>query len=267
MNNFLSISKNIFFALCFTCMSVFQTSAQQALDIRFLNMVGKENVTLDTVKYTNASGEAFSISLLQYFITNIVLTDSKGNEFTVQQDSSYFLIKEADELSKTIHLSVPIGKYEKITFLLGVDSLRNTKPLSERKGCLDPASYQGAESMYWGWNSGYIFFKMEGLSPVAKADGAGNRKFRYHIGLFGGMKSPTISNIKKITLELNHGHAKANKRHGALILIKTDVSKMFEGSEMVKIAEHTTVMANPYSALIANNYANMFSHIRTQKLK
>ena len=64
--------------------------------------------------------------------------------------------------------------------------------VSQRTGVLDPSG-AGAD-MYWTWNSGYIFFKMEGTSPAAT--GMGN-SFMYHIGGFGGYSAPTINNIKQ----------------------------------------------------------------------
>jgi len=49
--------------------------------------------------------------------------------------------------------------------------------------------------MFWTWNSGYIFFKLEGNSPVSTQP---NGKIEYHIG---GFQSPT-SAIRKYTGQL-----------------------------------------------------------------
>lgn len=235
------------------------------LNLSFENYGGDRLLHLNTDTFTNAQQESFTVTLLQYFVSNISLTTVKGEVVTIPVDSSYFLVKESDPGSKTIKLNIPKGEYSSVTFMLGVDSLRNTMPLSARTGVLDPSSYQGNESMYWGWNSGYIFFKMEGNPLNIKKDTAYIKKFRYHIGLFGGMNTPTVNNIKMIRLDLgDKGYAKVAGDKHPTIHIKADVLKMFTGVYPVSIAKNSTVMVTPFSANVANNYANMFTHTGTE---
>ena len=136
--------------------------------------------------------------------------------------------------------------------------------ISKRTGVLDPASSMD-NGMYWTWNSGYIFFKMEGSSPAAPADPTGNRKFRYHIGGFGGYSAKTFNNIKSVSIDLpKTSIAKPSKGKNATIYIKADILKAFDGNEKVSIAAHPSVMFSEYSVKVANNYSKMFSHFRTQ---
>jgi len=147
---------------------------------------------------------------------------------------------------------------------LGIDSVRNTMDISKRTGVLDPSNAMD-NGMYWGWNSGYIFFKMEGTSPQAKVDPTGHRKYRYHIGGFGGYKAPTINNIKSVSLDLTKGGTvKARNGRDATIHIVADILKVFNSSTQVSIAAHPSVMFSEYSVNIANNYKNMFAHERTE---
>lgn len=77
---------------------------------------------------------------------------------------SVFLVKESDKASQTVKLNdVPAADYVSLTYTVGVDSAKSVADVSKRTGVLDPASY-GTDNMYWSWNSGYIFFKMEGNS-------------------------------------------------------------------------------------------------------
>lgn len=225
------------------------------LKISFNNKVGEAELDLNKSTYTNASGESFTISLFNYFVSNFVLIKEDGSEYIVPRDSSYFLIKESNP-SQDIELkNIPIGAYVGIRFVLGVDSLKSASPVEERIGCLDPAAE--ASGMYWSWNSGYIFMKMEGSSSVATSS---DKKFRYHIGGFGGYKSPMFNNIKRIELPFNQKKNLVIKkgRHSTL-MIKTDALKVMNGSMNLSIAAKSTVMVNPFSINIANNYANMFS--------
>lgn len=250
-------------SLLFSCSASVKTEGNKArkttettsLTLAFENMAGNTPVHLDKDTFMNASGEMFTVSLLQYFISNISFKKTDGTVVSLPQDESYFLVKESDPASKQLSIPLPEGKYESVTFVLGVDSLRNTKPLAERTGVLDPAT--GAAGMYWSWNSGYIFFKMEGYSPATPQGKNNDHKFRYHIGLFGGMNTPTVNNVKTITLELPKIKLKGKKT--PVIQIHTDILKMFSGKNTISIARNPTVMVSPFSAQIADNYASMFS--------
>ncbi len=238
----------------------YNSNVKGALSIEFDNIVGGQNLALNTGSYTNASGETYHISMLQYYISNISLKNTNGALYTVPQDDSYFLIEEGNEDKDHVSLEVPEGEYSSLTFTLGIDSLRNTKDISERTGVLDPSG-EGS-GMYWGWNSGYIFFKMEGNSEASSGDG---HQFMFHIGGFGGYSSPTINNIKTITLDLTAGGTpKVHMGKETNIHLMADISKLFDGGTTVSIADHATVMFDPFSTTIANNYATMFRHDHTE---
>ncbi|RZL13853.1 MAG: hypothetical protein EOO96_31390, partial [Pedobacter sp.] len=76
----------------------FDESKLAPFSIEFDNIVGERTLAFDNInnQYNNAKGEKFSISSLQYFISNIKLATANGETYTVNQDSSYFLIKGAD---------------------------------------------------------------------------------------------------------------------------------------------------------------------------
>jgi len=233
------------------------------LILQFDNVAGNKDLVLNSAEYTNASGESFNVSQLQYFVSNLKFFCPNGKEFTVNQEDSYFLIQENDPASQKLKLKVPPGEYNKLTFLVGVDSLRNTMPIDKRKGVLDPSNSMD-NGMYWSWNSGYIFFKMEGISKAAPEDPTGNRKFRFHIGGFGGYSAPTINNIKTVSLDLSKGGiVKVKKGRNATIRIKADILKTFNGASNLSIAGHPSVMFSEYSVNVANNYSKMFFHDRT----
>ena len=222
--------------------------------LRFDNVAGNNDLKLDSGLYTNTAGEKFTVTLLQYFISNIRFTTARGSQYIVPQNSCYFLINEEDSASQFCSIHIPSGTYTAISFMVGVDSLRNTMDIDKRTGVLDPT----ASDMYWQWNSGYICLKIEGISSAAAVDPLGLHKYRYHIGGFGGYTSHTLSNIKTVTLDLINQPiiVAANKITNLHIL--ADVLKVFSGASNVSIAQHASVMFNPYSSVIANNYAGMF---------
>ncbi|SJZ35942.1 MbnP family protein [Sediminibacterium ginsengisoli] len=239
---------------------------KSSLTLQFDNIAGAANVQLNTGRYTNSVGEDFTITMLQYYISNVQLTTTDGTKYAVPQDSSYFLVRESDPATQFCKLNVPLGEYRSVSFVLGVDSLRSTMDVSKRTGVLDPAATGHDDGgMYWGWNSGYIFFRMEGISSFAPADPAGLKKFRYHIGGFGGYSAPSLNNIKNITLDLSaNGTAKVREGRSSNVHIMVDVLKMFNGATDVSIAANPTVMFGDYSARVAANYVQMFRHDHTE---
>lgn len=236
----------------------YNSNVKAPLTIEFDQVVGSSDMQLNTGNYTNAVGESFNITTCKYFISNIKLTRTDGSVYVVPQLESYFLIDESNHDSHEAELSVPEGEYKTLEFMVGVDSLRNTKDISERTGVLDPAG--AAAGMYWSWNSGYIFFKLEGASP-ASAMG----DYMYHIGGFGGYSSPTINNIKTVNIDLSaRGVPKVKTGRSANVHLFVDVLKMFNGSTNISIASNPMVMFNSFSTTIANNYVAMFRHDHTE---
>jgi len=232
-----------------------------SLVIGFDNVAGNQDLQLNTGVYRNAAGEQFSVSLLNYFVSNIRLQRANGTDYIVPQDSSYFLIREADPASQRITLrDVPTGNYVSMTYVLGVDSLRSTLDISRRTGVLAPAGGMNG-GMYWDWNSGYIFFKLEGTSPQAPLDPTGARRFQYHVGLFGGYDTRTLNNLRTITVPFGATQPLVQEGQTTQIGIKADVLKVFSGTTPVRIAQNSTVMVSPFSATIASNYASMFQYV------
>lgn len=237
--------------------SLYNKQAKAELIVEFDNIAGSSNLELATATYTNAAGEPFTVETLKYYVSNFVLTNADGTVYTVPQDSSYFLIDESKAASQEVTLHVPEGAYTTLTFILGVDSLRSTMDIAARTGVLDPTASAG--EMYWTWNSGYIFFKMEGQSPASP-----NGAFMYHIGGFGGYDTPGINNIKTVSIDLvPRGVAQVKQGRHAAIHLMTDVTKLFDGEATVSIAANPLVMFSEYSATIATNFTGMFRHDHT----
>lgn len=262
--------KNNIFALLILSLAVFIASCDKndsdinpnekgSMTLHFDNRIGDADLVLNTGTYNNALNQPYSLTMFNYFISNIQLHNTDGTVYTVPQNESYFLVKESDPESQEISLdNIPEGNYDKVTFTVGVDSARNTMPIADRTGALDPAGE--AAGMYWMWNSGYIFMKMEGLSSVAPLDTAsGTHPFFYHIGGFGGYSSPTINNIKTVALPFGSKNAEVRNDVTPEAHIFVDAAKVLNGTTNLDFAAYPVVMFNAYSTNIANNYANMFA--------
>jgi hypothetical protein len=224
----------------------------QSLKISFDNTFNNELLNFGKT-YITPLGDTVSFTTLNYFISNIKLVNQAGVEYALPQDSSYYLLKHSTAGGQAILLkNIPAGIYKELTFTIGVDSVRNTLDVSKRTGALDVGA--AARGMYWVWNSGYIFFKLEGKT-VSAVDSL-NKYFRYHIGGYGGYDKKTINNIKVKTLALQNVVVK--KGLDATISIQVAIDKFFNSITPIKVFEHPSVMWGQFSVLIADNYETIF---------
>lgn len=233
---------------------VMDPNATNDVMIEFENVVGDRTLVLDDATYKNANGDDFTVSTFNYYVSNIQLKKTDGTVVTVPRNESYFLVEEDKPASKLVTLKgIPSGDYNEILFVIGVDSLKSVSPVEERIGALAESN-----GMYWRWNSGYIFVKMEGSSPQAPADPAGKTIYRFHIGGFGGYDSPTVNNIKSTRLPfMMPAQVRADKSPTVHLIV--DALKLMNGSTNVRISENATTMGGPFAPKIAANYENMFS--------
>jgi len=104
--------------------------------------------------------------------------------------------------------------------------------------------------MFWTWNSGYIFAKLEGQSDSSHAPA---HYFNWDIG---GFKSPANAS-RKITLAVPpHGQ----RTTASVIVIDADLLKWCDGQHPVKISQHPLChQPDEFPMQIADNYSSMFS--------
>ncbi len=240
----------------------YNSSLKGKLTVEFDNIVGSQDLQLNTGNYTNSSGQSYKVTKLKYYVSNFKFTNVDGSVYTVPQDSSYFLIEEGNPARQKATFSLPEGDYKAVSYTIGVDSLRNTMNISNRTGDLDVTG--AASDMYWSWNSGYIFFKFEGTSPVITGMGSA---FQYHVGGFGGYTTATANNLKNVTIDLTArgtGKVKSTKPAGVNLHLFVDLNKVFTGVNTISLA--TLSMAHSINAgvPIAANLPAIFSHDHTE---
>lgn len=241
MNTVRKIIISSFFIAFLTVIFSFKSSQKAKVSIQFKNYVGNAVLQLDST-YKNVLGQNFIIANFKYYIGNICLKKADGKNYIMQ---NYFLINEYEEDSKQITLdNVPEGNYTSIEFIVGVDSLHNCSGLQE--GALDPTN-----GMFWAWNTGYVFLKLEGQAPASKSSG---NIFEYHIG---GYKQPTNS-TRKITLNFK-GDKIVSAANPLSLLIKADALEVLKTPTIIDFSKLPSVTDTRNAAIIANNYMDMFS--------
>lgn len=230
-----------------------ETKTTGSLAIKFDNVVGNQDLKRNSPYINPVTNEDFQVYTCNYFISNIKLKTSEGKEYVVPQDESYFLVSEGSEESQTIKIDkVPFGTYSEITFTIGVDSTRSAAGLSNpTKGLLSGIN----QGMYWSWNTGYIFFMFEGTSSLLKGNHQDGEDFMYHIGGYSG----SINNIRKKTFTLGATTAVVSDTKTPEVLFKTDLMKVFNGKNQLRIAKNSVVMFDPYSVAIMANIEEAIS--------
>jgi hypothetical protein len=190
--------------------------------------------------YTNPFGEPITITRFKYYVSHICIAGADQKERTLSNKT--FLIDEADTASKTLVFTTD-ASLQTVSFQIGVDSILNVSGV--QTGDLDPL-----KGMFWTWNSGYIFAKMEGVSDSAHAPA---HSFTWDVG---GYKSP--SNAAR-TVQLTLPAEQVNVPN-PVIVIDADLLKWFNATHAVKISQHPFCHQSGNLAMqIADNYANMFS--------
>ena len=133
----------------------------------------------------NPYGEPFEMTRLRFYAGKISPVYLPAVKRSISP-SHYYLIDLSDSTSTQIEIPVQPGSFRSLEFQLGIDSLDQNR--GAQTGVLDPI-----KGMFWTWNSGYLTFKMEGVSEVSNQPA---HLIAYHIG---GYRSP-FSTVWKIKL-------------------------------------------------------------------
>ncbi|MBC7937529.1 MAG: hypothetical protein H7Y86_19450 [Rhizobacter sp.] len=194
---------------------------------------------LNDSSYTNGFNEAYQVTRLKYYISNILF---KGDD--VMLFNERVLLMDAGNTDSIVFPSSN-GNYHSLDFTIGVDSALNCSGAQDE--ALDPLN-----GMFWTWNSGYIFFKLEGYSPASKADLG---RIEHHVG---GYRFP--NNVaRRITLPFPRKlEVKAGSKH--TIIVNIDLDKYWKGISDIKIADQALLMTPGRLAIkAADNFQGMFS--------
>lgn len=221
------------------------TSMPGSLKLHFENMVDTNDLVFGN-NYVNAMGDTFKISKFNYYISNVVITKTDNSTFT--EPNSYHLVRHSSTSSGLITLAnVPAGSYKSVSFMIGVDSTRNVS--GTQNGDLDPVV---ASDMYWSWNSGYIFVKLEGTSPKS---GATDKSLVYHVGGGGGVNKAQ----RMVTLTFGTSTADVSQTATPIVHISADALEMLKTPNAIDFSTSFFLMGPGANAKkYADNYADMF---------
>jgi hypothetical protein len=213
--------------------------------LQFVPVVGQKPLFIDS-SYNNSFGEQYTVTKFRYYISQLNFTGSLPGTQAMLFDTC-FLIDERVPESKIITLHVPDGHYDHISFLLGVDSIKNVS--GAQSGSLDPLL-----DMFWTWNTGYVMAKLEGSSPVSKLP---HHMIEYHIGGFSG-RFKVLRNINLTTPD--NGVILIEKTGKKKIVIEANVNAWFNGVHELTIAGNPSCTSiGELAQKFSDNYSKMFT--------
>lgn len=206
------------------------------------NTVGTQPLVLNSTVATTSTGATFTVSLFAYYLSNIKFTKSDGTVYAALD--TYFLVSQARPGSLRFAVAgVPVGDYTGVSFVVGVDA--------QKTGFTDPLALTGdlnpANNMYWTWNSGHVFLKLEGT----RTSGSAPQPLTCHIGGY------TAPNSAIVTAEpsFNGGKLLVRASQTPEITLRADATKLFDGPNSINLATFTGAeMPGPQAMQLAQNY-------------
>jgi hypothetical protein len=212
--------------------------------ITFINTVKAVPLVLDSVEYLNPFGEPYRVAKLKYYISHVIVNNV---QHSFAEPNSYHLIDETNPASLSFSFATPVSIYHSISFIVGVDSIKNVS--GAQTDALDPAN-----GMFWTWNSGYVFFKLEGRSTASAII---NNKIEYHIGGYTAANNA----LRLVTLQLPEDNfLHIDKEKSSEIIITADLDKLWRSTNDIEITSSPAITTpGTLSVKIADNYSKMFT--------
>ncbi len=175
--------KKILVGTVFMVASVFGLSSAQnnmvKHDLKINLRVGNAPLELGKT-YKTSAGAEYSVDLLKFYVSNVQLVKADGSSHSVpglsltsfenaatnsmagkMLEGGQVYNAKTTQAQTMFSISAPAGDYKGVRFEIGVPKELNHRDAST------VAMPLGLESgMFWAWNPGYIFFRIEGKTMV-----------------------------------------------------------------------------------------------------
>jgi len=209
------------------------------LTIAIEHMVDGDPLTLGSDLQT-ADGTTVQISKLRYWISNVQLHHTDGSSHTVP--ASYYLLEQTLEKTRNeiIIGGIPAGEYTGLSMAVGVDEGHN------HSIDLFEGELSAALNMDWGWNSGFIFFKIEG----EYANNGSMSAFQAHVGKDALYREVSMTFDAPMTIDAEHD---------GTVQLAADVKSIFDGWDVPAVPDIIGGAADSPAGTVAANYAQWFS--------
>lgn len=187
-------------------------------------------LVLNDKSYVNKALDTFNISSFIHYISNVTLSNAQNEKYNL---ANYNLSYAEYPSTNTIELKgLKMDNWKSLSFLLGVDTVRNHT--GAQTGDLSPS-----KSMYWNWNTGYVFVRFKGKLSNGK-----------NIGLDVGGDDNLVSQSFDLS---KYSMNKSN----VTITLEMDLNEMFENPQTYDFKVDATSIHTSTQPEAAKIKANM----------
>lgn len=228
------------------------------LILKFDQVIGDEDLVLDTKTYTNSKGNEYKINNFRYIVSDIQLKGDNGLMADLSDDANTFIVDERKaDADGTFHVNlsrIPSGTYNSLEFGVGITQDRYMRGADGQGDFLNQAQ---ENSMFWKWAAGYIFVRMDG--KFMSKDSGEEEPFNFHMGSHGDVSKTGVNNYRTIRVNLEQPLTVSDNNQ--TILVNCDLGKLFDGLQYQHdLEEKNSVMISAkYSPLLVNNFSSCFS--------
>lgn len=218
-----------------------------------LNLKSGSNTLLYNTNYTVA-GYTIQFNMVKFYLSRIEILNNQGNlEFY-----DLYLLADAEKENTFLISELENGNYTGIRMGFGVDSTRNDINGSNAIPAYDyPDEHplNASNNMYWSWNPGYIWMKLEGkidLNANGNFADAGET-FSLHTGL----------NLSYRTLTRNYDFSITGE--DKTLQLDADILKFFDGYDIAnQLNAHAFSTSSPeyiYVTELVDNAELVFGEV------
>ncbi len=162
---------------------------------------------------TNPAGNQYQVDLLRFYISQVALVKSDGTEVAVPGLNLAEYKRGAPSQDLLIFKGdAPAGDYAGIRFVVGVPREQNHLDAAKQQA---PLGVGGG--MYWSWNAGYMFYRLEG-----KFINQGKpTPFLMHLGTDAFAQHVDLSDLMRNSIRISVG------KDATTVRLNLDLGKMF----------------------------------------
>jgi hypothetical protein len=128
-----------------------------SITFKFAHYDDGTQLQTDTMIYTNAAGNHYMITEVQYFVSDFILHGSDGKDYIITQENGIHYVDNdiPSTMEWAIKEDIPAGSYDSITFTFGISAAKNQSNMYA-----DPPE----RDMFWPdvLGGGYHYMKMNG---------------------------------------------------------------------------------------------------------
>lgn len=209
--------------------------------IQFDNVVAGAPVAMNSGSYTNAAGNDYTITKLEYVVSDFALGGADG-DFELME--AHYR-DQTDGATATLTLTdVPAGEYTTLDFMWGIEGSKNM-----------PGTYPelDADGMAWPqmMGGGYHYMRHEGSFDL---NGGGTGNYTTHLGpsMMNDYSFQVMLNLPS-TLRLNGGETRT-------IVVNMDVNEWYTGSADYDFNDYGLIMGNTAAqAILQANGSTVWS--------